>query len=79
MILISTDTSYFCQIQDCETPKRGTTDKQGGCKDETASDKKTPKAKQMLSLARQDGKQHRFYFSNIHKPWGELGASVHFR
>ena len=48
--------SDFCQIQDCETPKRRTTDKQERCKDETASDKKTPKAKQMLSLARQDGK-----------------------
>ena len=56
------DMSDFCQIQDCETPKRRTTDKQGRCKDETASDKKTPKAKQMLSLARQDGKQLNFYF-----------------
>ena len=62
MILISTDKSDFCQIQDCETPKRRSTDKQGRFNDETASDRKTPKAKQMLSLARQDGKQHRFFF-----------------
>lgn len=66
VILNSIDTSDFCQIQDPESPKARTTDKQGRCKDVPASDTKTSEAKQMLSLARQDGKQHSVYNGHSH-------------
>ena len=62
LILISIHTFDFFQIQDRETPKGKTRERQGRCKDVPASDTKTSEAKQMLALARQDGKQHSFYF-----------------